>query len=38
MKIQLGDFNETVGRENIFKPQLGMRYYFKVVMIMVVEK
>jgi hypothetical protein len=23
MKIQLGDFNETVGRENIFKPTIG---------------
>jgi hypothetical protein len=34
MKILLGDFNATVGREDIFKQQLGMRVYMKIVMIM----
>ena len=37
MKILLGDFNVKVGRENIFKPKLGMRVYIRVVMIMVLE-
>jgi hypothetical protein len=34
MKILLGDFNVTVGREDIFKP---MRVYTKGVMIMELE-
>jgi len=37
MKILLGDFNEKAGRENIFKRQLAMRVYVRVVMIMVLE-
>ena len=37
MKILLGDFNAKVGRENIFKPQLGMRVYIRIVMIMELE-
>jgi len=38
MKILLGDFNAKVGRQNIFKPKLGMRVYISVVMIMVLEQ
>jgi hypothetical protein len=29
------EFNAKVGRENIFKPKLGMRVYIRAVMIMV---
>src|SRR5215468_1335688 len=34
MKILLGDFNAKVGREDIFKQQLGMRVYIRIVTIM----
>jgi exonuclease III len=34
MKILLGDFNIKVGREDIFKPKIGMRVYTNLVMIM----
>jgi hypothetical protein len=34
MKVLLGDFNAKVGREDIFKRQLGMRVHTKLVMIM----
>ena len=37
MKILLGDFNAKVGRENIFKPKLGMRVYIRIVTIMELE-
>ena len=37
MKIILGDFNAKVGRENIFKPTLGIRVYIRLVMIMELE-
>ena len=37
MKFPLGDFNAEVGRQNIFKRQLRMRVYIRVVMIMVLE-
>jgi len=37
MKILLADFNAKVGRQNIFKPTLGMRVYISIVMIMVLE-
>ena len=37
MKILLGDFNAKVGRENIFKPTLGMRVYIRIVKIMGLE-
>ena len=37
MKILLGDFNIKVGRENVFKQQLGMRVFISIVMIMVLE-
>jgi hypothetical protein len=37
MKNLLGDFNAKVGRENIFKPKLGMTVYIRIVMIMVIE-
>ena len=35
MKNLLGDINAKVGRENIFKPTLGMRVYIRIVMIIV---
>jgi hypothetical protein len=34
MKILLGEFNAKVGKEDIFKPTVGMRVYTKLVMIM----
>jgi hypothetical protein len=34
MKILLGDFNAKVDREDIFKRQLGMKVYTKLVIIM----
>jgi hypothetical protein len=34
MKILLGDFSAKVGREDIFKPTLGMKVYMKLLMIM----
>jgi hypothetical protein len=34
MKVLLGDFNAKVGREDIFKRQLGMRIHTKLVVIM----
>ena len=37
MKILLVEFNAKVGRENIFKPTMGMRGYIRIVMIMVLE-
>jgi len=37
MKILIGDFNTKVGRENIFKPTIGIRVYIRIVMIMVLE-
>ena len=37
MKIQLGDYNEKVGIEDIFKSTKGIRVYIRVVMIMVLE-
>ena len=36
-KILLGDFNAKVGRENIFKPTIGMRVYIRIAMIMELE-
>jgi len=36
MKILLGDFNAKVGRENIFKPTIGLVHIGRV-MIMVLE-
>jgi hypothetical protein len=33
MKILLGDFNSKVGREDIFKPKLGMKVFTKLIMI-----
>jgi hypothetical protein len=30
MKIQLGDFNAKVGRENIFKPRIGNESLHKI--------
>jgi hypothetical protein len=33
MKILLGEINAKVGREDIFKPKLGMKVYTKLVMI-----
>jgi hypothetical protein len=33
MKILLGDFNIKVSREEIFKPQLGIRVYTKLLVI-----
>jgi len=35
MKIQLGDLNAKLDRENIFKLTIRMRLYFRIVMIMV---
>jgi hypothetical protein len=37
VKILLRDFNANVGREEIFKPTVGMRIYTKLVMIMELE-
>jgi hypothetical protein len=34
IKILLGDFSAKIGRENIFKLQLGSKVYTKLVMIM----
>jgi hypothetical protein len=34
MKILLGDFNAKAGKEDIFKPTIGMKVYGKLVMIM----
>jgi hypothetical protein len=34
MKIQLGNFNAKVGREDIFNPIIGNEIYMKLVMIM----
>jgi NhaP-type Na+/H+ and K+/H+ antiporter len=37
MKILLGDFNAKVGREDISNRRPGMRFYMRIVMIMVLE-
>jgi hypothetical protein len=37
MNILLRDFNAKVGKEVIFKPQLGSKFYKKLVMIMELE-
>ena len=37
IKIILGDFHAKVGRENIFKLQLGITVYLRIVMIMLLE-
>jgi len=37
MKFLLGDINAEVGSENIFKPTIGNRGYFRIVMIMMFE-
>ena len=37
VKAILGDFNAKVGRENIFKPAIGMRLYIRAILIMVLE-
>jgi hypothetical protein len=34
MKMLLGDFNVEVGREDIFKQQLGIKFYMKILTIM----
>jgi hypothetical protein len=34
MTLLLGDFDEKVGREDIFKPTIEMKVYTKLVMIM----
>jgi hypothetical protein len=34
----LGDFNAKLGREDIFKPKLGMRLYVRIVKIMMLEQ
>jgi hypothetical protein len=36
-KILLEDVNSKEGKEDIFKPQLGMKVYTKLVMIMELE-
>jgi hypothetical protein len=36
-KMLLGEFNDKVGREDIFKPKLGMTVCTKLVMIMELE-
>ena len=38
MTILSGDFNAKLGRQNIFKPKLGMGVYIRIVMIMVLEQ
>jgi hypothetical protein len=37
MKTLLGNFNAKVGREDIFKPTIGMRVCTKLVMIMGIQ-
>jgi len=37
MKILLGDFNEKLGREDIFKPTFGMTFYIRIIMTIVLE-
>jgi hypothetical protein len=37
MTVLTEDFNAKLGRENIFKPKLVMRFYIRVVIIMVLE-
>jgi hypothetical protein len=37
MRILLGDYTAKLGREDIFKPTVGMRVYIRVVMIMELE-
>jgi hypothetical protein len=37
MSILLGNFNAKVGREDIFKPTIGMKVYMKLVTIMELE-
>jgi hypothetical protein len=34
IKILLGNFNAKVGREDIFKPKIGIKVYSKLIMIM----
>jgi hypothetical protein len=38
MKIQLGDLNAKLERENIFKLTIRMRVYFRIVMMMMLVK
>jgi len=37
IKILLGDFKEELGREDIFKPTIGMRVYIRIVMITMLQ-
>jgi len=37
MKILLGDFNEKLVREDIFKPTFGMTFYIRIIMTIVLE-
>jgi len=37
VKILLEDFNENLGREDIFKPTFGVTFYIRILMIMVLE-
>jgi hypothetical protein len=38
MKILLGEFNEKLEREDIFKPTFGMTFYMRIVIIMLLDK
>jgi hypothetical protein len=37
MKMLLGNFNDKVGREDIFKPTRGIKVYMKLLTIMELE-
>jgi hypothetical protein len=37
MKILLGDINAKVGKEDIFKPTIGLKVYTKLVMTVELE-
>jgi len=36
-KITLGEFKAELGRENIFKPTIGMRVYIRIVVITMLQ-